>query len=58
MPPLHCPICERTFESEQSRAMPFCSDRFRLIDLNRWLDEGYRLAPEPEEEAGQAGAEQ
>lgn len=23
--------------------MPFCSDRCRLIDLGRWLDEGYAL---------------
>jgi hypothetical protein len=48
---MRCQICERTFESEQSRAMPFCSDRCRLIDLNRWLDEAYGVGREPEEEA-------
>jgi len=51
MPPLRCLICERTFESEQSPAMPFCSDRCRLIDLKRWLDETYGVVREPEEEA-------
>jgi len=48
---VHCPICERKFDSEQSPAMPFCSDRCRLIDLKRWLDEAYGLVREPEEEA-------
>jgi endogenous inhibitor of DNA gyrase (YacG/DUF329 family) len=32
--------------------MPFCSDRCRLVDLGRWLDERYGLAGEPEEEEG------
>lgn len=30
--------------------MPFCSERCRLIDLGRWLDERYGLEVEPEEE--------
>ena len=39
--------------------MPFCSERCRLIDLGRWLDEGYGMAIEPggqeaEEPAGSA----
>jgi endogenous inhibitor of DNA gyrase (YacG/DUF329 family) len=29
---------------------PFCCRRCRLIDLGRWLDEDYRLAPENEGE--------
>jgi uncharacterized protein len=28
--------------------MPFCSDRCRLIDLGRWLEEGYGMAIESE----------
>jgi uncharacterized protein len=39
MPSIHCPICEKTFDSSHSAAMPFCSERCRLIDLGRWLDE-------------------
>jgi endogenous inhibitor of DNA gyrase (YacG/DUF329 family) len=30
--------------------MPFCSERCRLIDLGRWLDEAYRVSadsPQP-----------
>ena len=30
--------------------MPFCSQRCRLIDLGRWLDERYGLEAEPKEE--------
>jgi uncharacterized protein len=40
---VHCPICEKTFDSSLSATMPFCSDRCRLIDLGRWLDERYGL---------------
>ena len=38
-----CPVCQRQFDSEQSETLPFCSDRCRLIDLKRWLDERYGL---------------
>jgi endogenous inhibitor of DNA gyrase (YacG/DUF329 family) len=30
---------------------PFCSPRCRLIDLGRWLGEGYRIRAETEGEA-------
>jgi len=30
--------------------MPFCSPRCRQIDLGRWLDEGYGLPYESEEQ--------
>ena len=30
--------------------MPFCSERCRLIDLGRWLSEGYGMPVEPENE--------
>ena len=40
---LRCQICDRTFDSSQSAALPFCSERCRLVDLGRWLDERYGL---------------
>ena len=58
MSPLRCPICDGLFEPEQSPAMPFCSDRCRLIDLEHWLDEQYGLMHEPEEETEDAGTEE
>jgi endogenous inhibitor of DNA gyrase (YacG/DUF329 family) len=52
---IRCPICERRFEPAESRAMPFCSERCRQIDLGRWLREVYSVPvqrdPEDEEEA-------
>ena len=36
---IQCPTCAKTFDPQASRAMPFCSDRCRCIDLNRWLSE-------------------
>ena len=46
---VHCFICQREFQPEDSPAMPFCSERCRLIDLGRWLDEGYGMPIEPED---------
>ncbi|MGD0896736.1 MAG: DNA gyrase inhibitor YacG [Thermoguttaceae bacterium] len=46
-----CSICGRTFEPDKSPALPFCSERCRLADLGRWLDERYGLPYEREEEA-------
>ena len=47
---LHCSICQREFLPEESPAMPFCSERCRLIDLGRWLDEDYGMSIDPEDE--------
>ncbi len=47
-----CPICRREFRPEESPALPFCSQRCRLVDLGRWLDERYGLPVEPEEAEG------
>jgi endogenous inhibitor of DNA gyrase (YacG/DUF329 family) len=43
-------MCEHRFDAEQSPALPFCSARCRLADLNRWFNEGYGLAYEPAED--------
>ena len=51
MPDVRCPTCGKLFDREKSAAMPFCSERCRLIDLGRWLDEEHRVpdldVPEP-----------
>ncbi|MEO8497182.1 MAG: DNA gyrase inhibitor YacG [Planctomycetota bacterium] len=36
---LRCPTCETLFDVAKTKAMPFCSERCRLIDLGRWLNE-------------------
>ena len=52
MATIRCPICEKQFDPAESRAMPFCSDRCRQIDLGRWLREAYSVPVErnPDEE--------
>jgi len=49
-------MCERFFDPEQSTALPFCSVRCRLADLNRWLKEGYGLPYERPEDESQPDA--
>jgi endogenous inhibitor of DNA gyrase (YacG/DUF329 family) len=51
MAQIRCPICDRRFESKESKCLPFCSDRCRRIDFGRWLGEGYRVSVDPDEEA-------
>ena len=38
-----CPVCDAAVSLETTSTVPFCSDRCRLIDLGRWLDEGYAV---------------
>ena len=47
-----CPICGKPAEPKHR---PFCSRRCALIDLGRWLGEGYRIPTEdapPDSPAG------
>jgi endogenous inhibitor of DNA gyrase (YacG/DUF329 family) len=43
MAQIACPTCGAVFETEQSRALPFCSPRCKQIDLGRWLNEEQRV---------------
>jgi len=47
---IRCPICERPVDPDKTSAMPFCSERCRLRDLQGWLDEDYGLPYEGEDE--------
>lgn len=38
-----CPTCDARFDPATSRAMPFCCERCRQIDLGRWLREQHTL---------------
>ncbi len=44
---VRCPTCGKRFDTEQSPAMPFCSERCRQIDLGRWLSEDMGLPLPP-----------
>ncbi|HEU4826773.1 MAG TPA: DNA gyrase inhibitor YacG [Dongiaceae bacterium] len=43
-----CPICGKPVDP---KARPFCSERCRQVDLNRWLSGGYSI-PGSERPAG------
>ena len=44
---MRCPICKKPVEEPtpggKKTAYPFCSERCRVIDLGRWLDEKYQI---------------
>jgi endogenous inhibitor of DNA gyrase (YacG/DUF329 family) len=56
---MRCPICDTVFETHETTAMPFCSERCRNIDLGRWFDESYSLprVPDPEDDETPEDAE-
>lgn len=41
-----CPTCGRPADPT-ARHRPFCSERCRLVDLDRWLSEDYRVPGDP-----------
>ena len=60
MPIFECPTCKRQMRYEALTEVPFrpfCSQKCKLIDLGRWLNEEYRVAdePSPEEHDNQPG---
>jgi endogenous inhibitor of DNA gyrase (YacG/DUF329 family) len=38
-----CPVCDAAVRLDAAPSAPFCSERCRLIDLGRWLDEAYAV---------------
>jgi endogenous inhibitor of DNA gyrase (YacG/DUF329 family) len=47
---VRCPTCNKVFETGDSQAMPFCSERCRLIDLGHWLNEEQGVPIEQKDE--------
>jgi endogenous inhibitor of DNA gyrase (YacG/DUF329 family) len=46
-----CPTCSKaTRPREENRTFPFCSERCRMADLGRWLNEEYRIPTDEESE--------
>jgi endogenous inhibitor of DNA gyrase (YacG/DUF329 family) len=57
MPSRPCPICGKP---AAQKYRPFCSDRCSLVDLGRWLGEGYRVptAETPDDDSAQPGRDE
>jgi endogenous inhibitor of DNA gyrase (YacG/DUF329 family) len=49
---VRCPTCSKLFDPQQSRTMPFCSERCRQIDLRRWLNEEISMPYRERDEEG------
>ena len=39
---IKCPKCGREVETS-SLYLPFCSERCKMIDFGKWLEEGFRI---------------
>ncbi|MDG3004130.1 DNA gyrase inhibitor YacG [Paludisphaera mucosa] len=45
-----CPTCKKSFAVaaiDDLPTFPFCSERCRLLDLGRWIDEAYAVPGPP-----------
>ena len=38
-----CPKCKKTFNYFDSESRPFCSEKCRLVDLGKWLNEEFAI---------------
>ena len=54
---MKCPTCDKEFERRESAFPPFCSERCKLIDLGRWMNEEYAVPGELASPADLAAAD-
>ena len=47
---MRCPICKKEAPYQGNPHRPFCSERCKLIDLDNWLSERYRISTPVEAE--------
>ncbi len=45
---MRCPICKKKVAIRGNPDRPFCSERCKLIDLDNWLSERYRISTQIE----------
>lgn len=43
---MHCGTCGTSFYLDETDSPPFCSERCKLVDLNRWMHEEISLPHE------------
>jgi endogenous inhibitor of DNA gyrase (YacG/DUF329 family) len=51
---MRCPNCKRQSTWEGNPYRPFCSERCKLIDLDNWLSERYRIPAALDDQAQSA----
>ena len=58
-----CPVCHKPVNAKSLEGngavlyFPFCSNRCKLIDLGAWLDEGYKIVSESDQQASDTTSE-
>jgi hypothetical protein len=55
---MRCPICHRDVPWAGNPFRPFCGERCKLIDLDHWLAERYRIATPAESQDKSSPAEE
>ncbi|HEV2883635.1 MAG TPA: DNA gyrase inhibitor YacG [Pyrinomonadaceae bacterium] len=52
---MKCPTCNKEVDWQENQFRPFCSERCKLVDLGKWVNEEYRVPgrPVPTEEENQ-----
>lgn len=55
---MKCPTCNKRVEWTENPFRPFCSERCKLVDLGRWVNEEYRVPGKPIPANGAADEEQ
>jgi hypothetical protein len=60
---MRCPICHKDVPWAGNPSRPFCSERCKLIDLDHWLSERYRIltpveSPDGKRPAGEIGQDE
>ncbi len=41
---MRCPICKKEVPYKGNPFRPFCSERCRMVDLDKWLSGRYRIS--------------
>jgi endogenous inhibitor of DNA gyrase (YacG/DUF329 family) len=44
---MKCPTCNKEVRWQDNPFRPFCSERCKLIDLGKWVNEEYRVPGKP-----------
>ncbi|MBA2526764.1 MAG: DNA gyrase inhibitor YacG [Pyrinomonadaceae bacterium] len=44
---MKCPTCGKPVERKGNSFRPFCSERCKMVDLGRWVNEEYRVSGKP-----------
>jgi endogenous inhibitor of DNA gyrase (YacG/DUF329 family) len=42
-----CPTCNKEIQWQDNPYRPFCSERCKLVDLGKWVNEEFRVPGKP-----------